>query len=130
MASRQGRDLACGTTSVDEVSNSWQITVPLEEMYVVESKSYDDLTPEEARRDHWEMLRFIAINAGFGVFLGFVVAAMLILFDIGGLCTHLRRAHEPILPALLLAIPLALTFGAAVAASAIMLMPYKKKKHR
>ena len=25
----------------------------------------DELTPEEARRDHWEMLRFLAVNALF-----------------------------------------------------------------
>ncbi|MBO3758530.1 hypothetical protein J5J10_17835 [Ciceribacter sp. L1K23] len=89
-----------------------------------------ELTPEEARRDHWEMLRFLATNAGFGFFLGLGVSAMLFFFDIGGLGTHLGRAREPILPAVLISIPLALTFGAAVTASAIMLMPYKKKKQR
>lgn len=90
----------------------------------------DELTPEEARRDHWDMLRFLAMNAGFGVGLGLLVAVLLIWLDIGGLGTHLARAQNPVLPAILIAVPLALTFGAAVAASAIMLMPYKKKKQR
>lgn len=90
----------------------------------------DELTPEEARKDHWEMLRFLALNAAFGMLLGFVVAGALIALDIGGLRGHLSRAQEPILPALLIAVPLALIFGASVTASAIMLMPYKKKKQR
>ncbi|MCL6706044.1 hypothetical protein M8R20_03425 [Pseudomonas sp. R2.Fl] len=90
----------------------------------------DELTPEEARKDHWDMLRFLAFNAAFGMLLGLVVAGVLFAFDIGGLGTHLGRAREPILPAVLIAVPLALTFGAAVAGSAIMLMPYKKKKQR
>lgn len=88
----------------------------------------DELTPEEARKDHWEMLRFLAVNAAFGMLLGFLVAGALIALDIGGLRGHLSRSREPILAALLIAFPLAFTFGGAVAASAIALMPYKKKK--
>lgn len=90
----------------------------------------DELTPEEARRDHREMLRFLAVNAAFGAVLGIVFTLALIIFDIGGLGGHLKRAREPILPAILIAAPLALTFAAAVTGSAIMLMPYKKKKQR
>ncbi|MNL69911.1 hypothetical protein D3C87_1948350 [compost metagenome] len=90
----------------------------------------DDLTPEEARQDHWEMLRFLALNALMGAGLGLSVAGALIWLDIGGLATHLGRSRSPILPALMIALPLALTFAAAVTASAIMLMPYKKKKQR
>ena len=88
----------------------------------------DELTPEEARRDHWEMLRFLAVNALFGAALGIMVAIALMWLDIGGLGTRLSRASNPILPALMVAIPLGLTFASAVTASAIMLMPYKKKK--
>lgn len=94
------------------------------------SSDRDELTPEEARRDHWEMLRFLGGNVLFGVCLGLAVAAMLIWLDIGGLGSHLARSRSPYLPAAMIAIPLALTFGTAVAASAIMLMPYKKKKQR
>lgn len=90
----------------------------------------DELTPEEARRDHWEMLRFLALNAIVGATLGVGLAAALIVLDIGGLRTHLGRVENPVLPAALIAIPLALTFAAAVTGSAIMLMPYKKKKQR
>jgi hypothetical protein len=90
----------------------------------------DELTPEEARRDHWEMLRFLAGNALFGAGIGMMVAVALIWLDIGGLGNHLARARNPFLPAAMIAVPLALTFAAAVTASAIMLMPYKKKKQR
>lgn len=90
----------------------------------------DELTPEEARRDHWEMLWFLGVNVLFGVGLGLAVAVMLIWLDVGGIGSHLARSRNPYLPAAMIAIPLALTFGAAVTASAIMLMPYKKKKER
>lgn len=90
----------------------------------------DELTPEEARRDHWEMLGFLALNAAFGAFLGAGITFLLIWLDIGGLGTRIARAQNPVLPAVLIGAPLALTFAAAVTASAIMLMPYKKKKHR
>jgi hypothetical protein len=88
----------------------------------------DDLTPEEARRDHLEMLRFLAVNAVFGIGLGIVIAAALWWFNLYGLGTHIGRSRTPLLSFVMVAVPLALTFGGAVTASAIMLMPYKRKK--
>ncbi|MCV3767033.1 hypothetical protein [Rhizobium sp. TRM95796] len=85
------------------------------------------LTPTEARADHWRMLRFMGLNAAFGVFLGLMIAALLILLDIGGIGSRIARAETPILPIILIAVPLALTFGAAVTASAIWMMPYDSK---
>lgn len=95
-----------------------------------EKRIYDryELTPEEARRDHWEMLRFLALNALFGMGLGSLVAASLLWFDIGGLGTHVARSRLPFVNALLLFVPLSLTFGSVVVGSAIMTMPYKRKK--
>lgn len=90
----------------------------------------DELTPEEARQDHWEMLRFLAVNAAFGAGLGLLVAAAVIWLDLGGVGTSLARASHPLLPAVMMILPLALTFAAAVTASAVMLMPYRKKKQR
>ena len=92
--------------------------------------SSDDLTPEEARRDHWDMLRFLAGNAGFGAMLGLGVASVLVWLDIGGIGRGLLRSHQPVLAALMLFLPLALLFAAAVTASAVILLPYKKKKQR
>lgn len=90
----------------------------------------DDMKPEEARRDHREMLWFLAANAAFGMGLGVFIAAALFWFNLYGLGTHITRARAPFLSFLMIAFPLALTFGGAVTASAIMLMPYKRKKER
>lgn len=90
----------------------------------------DDLTPEEARRDHREMLGFLALNASLGAALGLLVALAIVWLDIGGVGTSLSRSSHPLLPTLMMAVPLALTFAAAVTASAVMTMPYRKKKQR
>ncbi|MCX8999980.1 hypothetical protein NOF55_23015 [Rhizobiaceae bacterium BDR2-2] len=95
-----------------------------------EKRVYDryDLTPEEARQDHRDMLRFLAINVLFGMGLGILIAGSLLWFDIGGLWTHVVRSRHPVVSALLLFVPLSLTFGSVVVGSAIMTMPYKRKK--
>lgn len=90
----------------------------------------DEQTPEEARQDHWQMLGFLAVNAAMGAGLGLCVAVSIFWLDLGGVGSLLSRSSSPILPALMMAIPLALTFAAAVTASAVMLMPYRKKKQR
>jgi len=85
------------------------------------------MTPERARADHRDMLRFMAINALAGALLGLIAAFAIIWLDAGGLGTLIARSSQPAVPILLLAGPLALTFGAAAAGSAIMLMPYVRK---
>ena len=55
---------------------------------------------------------------------------MVAWLDFGGLGTSLARSSHPILPTIMLAVPLGLTFAAAVTASAVMTMPYRKKKQR
>ena len=85
------------------------------------------MTPEDARIDHQQMLRFMALNAAFGIFLGLATAALLIGLNIGDIGTRIFHAQNPVLPIVLIAFPLALTFGAAVSASAIWLMPYERK---
>lgn len=86
-----------------------------------------EMTPEDARRDHAQMLRFLATNAAIGMALGIVVAASIILLDLGGIGSHIAHSPNPILPIVLIAFPMALVFGAAVTASAIWLMPYERK---
>ncbi|MDQ0455338.1 hypothetical protein [Rhizobium paknamense] len=88
----------------------------------------DELTPEEARQDHWDMLRFLGGNALFGAALGLLVAGLLLWLDVGGLGTRLDHSDSGLIVGLMLGLPLALTFAAAVTASAVMLMPYQKKK--
>jgi len=60
----------------------------------------------------------------------FLVAFAIVWLDLGGLGTSLSRSSHPVLPTVMMAVPLALTFAAAVTASAVMTMPYRKKKQR
>lgn len=85
------------------------------------------LTPEEARRDHREMLRFLGLNALLGIFIGICVGIALIALDIGGLRGLILRAANPILPLFLVLVPFASLFGGAVTASAILTLPYESK---
>lgn len=85
------------------------------------------LTPEEARRDHWEMLRFLGLNALLGIVIGVSVGIALIALDIGGLRGLMIRAENPILPLFLVLVPFACLFGGAAAASAILILPYESK---
>ena len=50
------------------------------------------MTPEAARLDHRQMLRFMALNAAVGVLIGVCVGAALIFLDIGGLGARIGRA--------------------------------------
>lgn len=85
------------------------------------------MTPEAARRDHRQMLRFMAFNAAVGVLIGVCVGAALIFLDIGGLGARIGRAANPVVPVLLVVVPIASLFGAAATASAILMVPYEKK---
>ncbi|MGN7956507.1 hypothetical protein [Agrobacterium tumefaciens] len=85
------------------------------------------MTPEAARLDHRQMLRFMALNAAVGVLIGVCVGAALIFLDIGGLGARIGRAANPVVPVLLVVVPIASLFGAAATASAILMMPYEKK---
>ncbi|MBW9088479.1 hypothetical protein JNB91_11550 [Rhizobium wenxiniae] len=85
------------------------------------------MTPEEARRDHREMLRFLAVNALLGIVIGIGVGIALIALDIGGLRGLILRAANPVLPLFLVLVPFASLFGGATAASAILMLPYESK---
>ncbi|WP_246091651.1 hypothetical protein [Aliirhizobium smilacinae] len=85
------------------------------------------MTPEEARRDHQEMLRFLGLNAVLGIVIGLAVGCCLIGLDIGGLRGLIIRAANPILPLFLVLVPFASLFGGAAAASAILTLPYESK---
>lgn len=88
----------------------------------------DEMTPEEARSDHRQMLRFLGLNAGFGFAIGLIIAVAIVWMDIGGLGTRIARARDPALVFFMLSVPMAFTFASAVLGSAVMLMPYKRKK--
>lgn len=84
------------------------------------------MTPEEARRDHARMLRFLALNAALGMALGFAVAAAVLLLDVGGIGSRVARSGNPFVPLLLICFPMALVFGGAVTATAIWTMPFER----
>jgi hypothetical protein len=73
------------------------------------------------------MLRFLAANAAVGMAVGIAIFLALLWLDTGGIASRIARAEDPILPFLLIAIPFCLTFGGAASASAIMLLPYRRK---
>jgi hypothetical protein len=85
------------------------------------------LTPEEARKDHNQMLRFLLVNCVFGIVIGLVLTAALLYFDVGGFWTKVRHASTPVIAVLLVAAPLSMLLGGASMSTAIMLMPYDKK---
>lgn len=85
------------------------------------------MTPEEARRDHEEMLRFMAKRFALGAALGLICAALIFILDIGSLGTRLSHARDPFLPIFLIAVPMGLTFGAVVVCIAIWVLPYENK---
>jgi hypothetical protein len=85
------------------------------------------MTPEEARRDHWQMLRFLALHAAVGALIGAAVGLSLIVLDIGGLGRLFARPSNPVQPLILMSVPFASLFGGAAAASAILTLPYERK---
>ena len=85
------------------------------------------MTPEEARRDHARMLRFLGLNAGLGMALGLAVATLIVWLDVAGIGSRIARSSEPVLPFLLIGFPMALVFGAAVTATAVWTMPYERQ---
>ncbi|MDK1374350.1 MULTISPECIES: hypothetical protein [unclassified Sinorhizobium] len=88
------------------------------------------MTPEAARSDHWQMLRYLATNALYGVLVGVAAAGALIWLNIGAVGTHIARSANPLLAAAMVIAPFALLFGGAAAASSIALLPYRRKFRR
>ena len=86
-----------------------------------------ELTRDEARKDHGDMLRFLLLHALVGTLLGMLTAAAVIWFNIGGLGTLIGNSANPVIPVLLIVVPFGSIFGGAATASAILLMPYEKK---
>ncbi|WP_026616486.1 hypothetical protein [Ensifer aridi] len=88
------------------------------------------MTPEAARRDHGQMLRYMALNALYGVLVGVATAGALIWLDIGSVGTLITRSTDPLLATAMVLVPFALVFGGAAAASSIALLPYRRKFRR
>lgn len=69
------------------------------------------------------LLEFLALHCGYGVALGIVAAAIVVLTDLGGIKELLQDSAEPFVPMLLIFSSFALTFGALKMGIAIMSLP-------
>lgn len=85
------------------------------------------MTPEDARRDHRQMLCFLGLHALVGALIGFTVATAILMLDIGGIGHLMMRSSNPAIVGLLIMMPFASLFGAAAASSAILMLPYDSK---
>lgn len=73
------------------------------------------------------MLKFLAINCALGIFIGLLLTAAMLYFDVGGFMTRVEHSATPFVAVLLVAFPLSLLLGGASMSTAIMMMPYEKK---
>ncbi|MCO6187159.1 hypothetical protein [Rhizobium sp. L1K21] len=85
------------------------------------------LTPEEARKDHRAMLRFMALNGLLGMAVGVIITGALFWFDIAGLASHAGRGGLLFKAIFLIGMPLSMLLGAVSIGTALMMMPYEKK---
>ena len=88
------------------------------------------VTREEAQRDHEAMLRYMAKWFVLGLAFGLCCATLVFALDISSLGTRLARAENPVLPVILIAMPMGLTFGAVLVCIAIWVLPYEAKYER
>lgn len=72
------------------------------------------------------LLRFLALNAAIGAALGQIALGLLIWTDAAGLGGLIAKAADPLAPLAVLSFMFALTFGAAVTATAVLTLPYPK----
>lgn len=86
------------------------------------------MTPEAARRDHWQTLRHMVMCALSGLLAGAVATGALFLLDIGAIGTLVARSIDPALAAATMLAPFSLAGTAA--GCAIGLLPYLRKLRR
>lgn len=74
-----------------------------------------------------EMFRFLGLNILLGALVGEAALGILYWTDTFGIASVIRNAANPWLPLGILAFMFALTFAAAVTATAVLTMPYEPK---
>lgn len=72
------------------------------------------------------LIEFLALHCAQGVAIGIVLAASVVLADLGGMKRLLVDSAEPFVPMFLLFAACALTFGAAKMGIAIMSLPLEE----
>ena len=65
-------------------------------------------------------IRFLGLNCLIGIAASWVVLAMFLLVDLGGLGTLIANSSEPVVPVVTLVVCFAITFGSAAMGVGIM----------
>ena len=65
-------------------------------------------------------IRFLGLNCLIGIAASWVVLAMFLLVDLGGLATLIANSSEPVVPVVTLVVCFAITFGSAAMGVGIM----------
>ena len=73
-----------------------------------------------------KLIRFVLVNTAFGVLIGWLVAASVVYFNINGFGDLVLRSSNWIAAVFILLLSFGSTFGFAVLATAVMLMPSDK----
>ncbi|SJZ64054.1 hypothetical protein [Consotaella salsifontis] len=74
-----------------------------------------------------KLVRFVLKNALIGVVFGWVVAALLLYFDMGGMGTRIAHSRDPIPPLVMLAMGFGVTFGFGYLATAVWFLPWDQE---
>jgi len=73
-----------------------------------------------------KLIRFVLLNTALGVLIGWFVAAAVVYFNINGFGDLIWRSSNWIAAIFILLVSFGSTFGFAVMATAVMLMPADK----
>lgn len=75
-----------------------------------------------------KLIRFVIMNSAIGIVIGWVIAASLVLMNIGGLGELYANTNFKIAVAAMLGLTFGTTFGFAYLATAVFLIPTTKEK--
>ncbi len=73
-----------------------------------------------------KLIRFLIINTAFGILIGWLIAAAVLYFNINGFGDLVLHSSSRVVAFFILFNSFGFTFGFAVMASAVMLMPRDK----
>ena len=73
-----------------------------------------------------KLIRFVLLNTALGVLIGWFVAAAVVYFNINGFGDLIWRSSNFVAAIFILLVSFGSTFGFAVMATAVMLMPVDK----
>ncbi len=78
--------------------------------------------------DHGRFFSFVLLHAGLGFAVGIAVAALIVLFDVGGLKELILASGEPIAPLLFFEVNCAATGAVMKVSHAVITMPYDEPR--